>query len=286
MRTSHKSIALAFALVSVAAPFTRADVQYPSGTQDFEAMTVGEGIDTGLPPWFTVNTSSPLSLYTVVAADDVLGSQTPRGSSTKWLRVSDADSANVQNRFYSGAIVGPTVQDYAWTFYVNLEATPPGAGATKPKLTIQHSDTAGFANAWGIDFTDAGANLIVLGIGGTAASSPIYSLSSPTGLGEWVKIRLEVSFVNNTVSASVNDGPDVTLPINLSATADKKVFRFCYRGEGTGNFNLMLIDDVSFETIPPAPVPTVSEWGLALLTLAGLVVGAVLFGRKARVVNN
>ena len=255
------------------------DVQYPSGTQDFEALPVGIGIDAGLPPWFTVNTSAPPSLYTVVGADDVLGSQTPRGSSTRWLRVSDTDAANIQNRFYSGTIVAPAVENYAWTFWVNLEALPPGGGATKPKLVIQHNDAGGFANAWGIEFTSTGANLIVLGIGGTAASTPLYSISSPTGIGDWVQIRLSVIFQNNTVSASVNGASTVSLPINLVGTADKKVFRFCYRGEGTGNANTMLVDDVSFEVTPP--IPALSEWAVTVLALLLINAGVVLAGRMS-----
>ena len=118
----------------------RADVQFPVGVQDFEAMPLGAGIDT-LVPWFNVNTSLPPELFTVVASNDVLGNVTPRGASTRWLRVTDSDAGNVQNRFYSGNVVAPDTRDYIWTFFVNLESTPPSGSATKPKLTIQHLDT-------------------------------------------------------------------------------------------------------------------------------------------------
>ncbi len=265
------------------ASIVHADVQYPSGTQNFESMNVGDDVAV-VGAWFTVNTSAPPSLYTVLGADDLLGTPTTRGSSTRWLRVKDQDAANVQNRFYSTPVMSPAVENYQWTFYINLETTPPGGASVKPKITIQHFDTAAYANAWGIDFTSTGANLIVLGIGGPAASFPLYGLIGSTGVGQWVKLTLNVNFNTNTVSATVNDGVTAFLPINLSATADKKDFRFCYRGEGTGNANTMLIDDVSVAVgaaipSPPTAVPTVSQWGLALMTALLLGALALRFGR-------
>jgi len=234
--------AAAFLIVAGFASTARADVEHPFGTQTFESMDVGDDINT-LVPWFSVNTP-PESPFTVVAADDVLGTPTTRDGSTRWLRVTDQDAGNVQNRFYSGAVISPAVANYTWVFYVNLEMTPPGGTDTKPKLVIQHNNSP-FANAWGIEFTSTGANLIVLGIGGAPASTPLYPLASPTGVGDWVKLLLYVDFDNNMVSASANGGPSVSLPINLAATADKKVHRFCFRGEGTGNASKLLVDDVS-----------------------------------------
>ncbi len=261
-----------------------ADVQYPSGTQDFETMNVGDDVGV-VGVWFTVNTSAPPELFTVLAADDVLGNPGPRESSTRWLRVTDQDASNVQNRFYSTPITSPTSQNYQWTYYVNLETTPPGGANTKPKITIQHFDTTAFANAWGVEFTSTGANLIVLGIGGAASSTPLYGLFGTTGIGQWVKLTLTVDFDGNTVSARVNNGSSTSLPINLSPTADEKSFRFCYRGEGSGNAATMLIDDVSVavgEAIPPRkrPVPAVSDWSKALLVGLVLVALAWQFGRS------
>jgi len=268
-------------VVLAAAWSARGDVQFPSGTQDFESMTVGADINT-LIPWFTVNTSVPTSNFTVVAADDVLGTQTTRGTSTRWLRVTDIDAGAVQNRFYSGTIVMPdTPRNYSWTFYVNIENTPPGGADTKPKLTIQHNTTTGFSNAWGVQFTSAGADLIVLATGGSPGATALYSLSSPTGIGDWVKIELSVDFIHSTVSASVNDGSPVSRLINLAPTADAKTFRFCYRGEDLGNDVTMLIDDVSLEVGPK--IPTVGTWGVAALGLLVITAGTVLMLQRRRV---
>lgn len=246
-------------------------------------MSVGE--DVGNIGWVVVNESAEPTDFTIEAADDVLGSQTTRNGSTRWLRIRDIDGGNVQNRFYSPTILGDDVKGYIWTYYVNLETTPPGGASVKPKLTIQHVDTmTGFANAWGIEFTDAGANMIVLGIGGSAASTPLYSLTSPTAVGNWVKIELQVNLQSNVVSARVNDGMPVSLTINPISTINRDVFRLCYRGEGTGNVQTMLLDDVSLAVIPGA-VPAVSEWGLIVLGLLVLSAGTVMLLRGRRVVQ-
>lgn len=229
------------------APFANAQIAFPGGVEDFEALGVGDDVSL-IPDWFTVNTSANPLDYTVLAADDVLSVVGPRGASTRWLRVTDVDASDVQNRFYSGNVVAPSALDYKWTFYVNLETVPPGAGAGKPRLTIQHLAPS-FANVWGIEFADTGASLIVIGNGGPAGSAPLYSLASPTDVGDWVKLEMWVAFSTNTIAASVNDGPVVSLPINL--IGDPNTYRFCYRGEGPGNAVTMLIDDVTLETAQP-----------------------------------
>lgn len=253
-------------LAANSASIVRGDVQHPVGVQTFENMTVGDIVDT-LSPWFSVNDSIPDTLFTVTAESDVLGSPAVHGSSRRWLRIHDQDGGAVQNRFYSGNILAPAIENYRWTWYINLEQTPPGGGAVKPKLTIQHFDTTAFFNTWGIEFNDTGARLIVLGIGGAAASVPLYNYGVGTGIGDWVKLDLSVDFNTNLVTASANAGTPVTLPINLSGTADKKHHRFCYRGEGAGNVNKMLLDDVSVASGDSAPIPTTSEWGLAIFAL-------------------
>jgi hypothetical protein len=273
-------IAPAFAVLTIAAAITYAEVGYPSGSQDYETMALGQNVsDLG---WEVVNTSAPLSLFTVQGSNQVGGSPTVHGSSTRWLKIVDTDGANVQNRFYSPPVNGPDVAAYEWTYYVNLEITPPGGAAVKPKLTIQHFDNnaAAFGNVWGVEFTSTGANLIVLGNGGTAASTPFYPLSGATAVGQWVKVSMKVNFTLDTVEARANDGPPVSLPINLAANADPLLFRLCYRGEGTGNVMTMLLDDVSVNVIQF--VPTMGEWGAMVLALLVLSAGTILLlhGRR------
>jgi len=273
----------------------RAEVGYPQGIQDFEALTVGQDLATALPSWVIVNTSAPLSNHTIVVSNEVMGDCRRRCDSTQWLRSTDIDGGNVQNRFYSPPIVKQGENLYRWTFYVNLENTPPGGASTKPKFTIQHRDGASvFQNAWGIEFTDTGANLRVLGvapgIGGVDASMPLYPISGATGVGAWVKLDLVVDFGGNTVSGSANNGTPVSLPINLNGNEDQ--FRFCYRGEGTGNIQTLLLDDVSVCVGPSCPAspacttprqcPTVSAAGMVAIAGLMMVAGGAAMSRRNR----
>jgi len=247
-------------------------------------LTVGQSLSVALPTWAFVNTSVPASNFTVQVANDWNSIVQPRtgSSSTKWLRSNDTDAGNVQNRFYSPEIVSQGEDCYHWTWYVQLETTPPGgASDTKPKLTIQHRDGANaFQNAWGIEFTAAGANLIVLGIGGTAASTPFYPLTGATAVGQWVRIDLYADFEANLVKAKVNDGPCVVLPISL--TGDQTKFRFCYRGEGTGNIQRLLVDDISVDVGGEcAACPTITSVGIVLMAVLVISAGAIV-GRRLR----
>jgi hypothetical protein len=44
-------------------------------------------------------------------------------------------------------------------------------------------------------------------------------------------------------------------------------------------------DNSTDDDCPPAGVPTVSEWGLAILLLIGLIAGTVLFNRRRVALN-
>ncbi len=250
---------------------------HPAGTQDFESLLLGDEI-IAVQDWIVVDSSLEQGRFTARVVNDVLGAIVPRNGSTQWLRIRDQDETDVQNRLYTPMIATPGPANYTWTFFVNLEQAPPGGGDVKPRITVQHPDGS-FANAWGIEFTSTGANLVVTGVGGPAASTPLYSLSSPTGIGDWVKLTLSVDFLAGTVSSQVNDGAAVSLPIALSGTADAMVFRLCYRGEGVGNVMTMLLDDVSVVTADSG-IPTVSEWGLVILTLVLLAGGTVIFKQR------
>jgi hypothetical protein len=205
----------------------------------------------------------------------------PRDGSFRWLRATDNDGTN-SNRFYSPTVLATADFDqYEWTLYVNLETTPPVAPAVRPKFTIQHLNGASFGNAWGIEFTNTQANLIVINpVGGPTASTMLYSLADPTGVGDWVKLKIIADFRSDRVAASFNDGTSVSLPMSLVGTADQRTFRLCYRGEGAGNVMTLLLDDPSVLVIPP--IPAVSTWGMVVLGLLVLSAGTVLFhGRRA-----
>ena len=221
-------------------------LQFPGGVQDFETMSLGDDV-TAITGWPVVHTGDGPGLFTIKAVDDVMGVRAPRGSSTQWLRIRDQESADVQNRFYGPQISASHDVNYTWTFYINLEQTPPAGDASKPRFTIQHRDQS-FINAWGIELAATGASLVVTADGGAEASVLLYELTADTAVNQWVKLTLSVDFDNKTVAASANDGNSVSLPIDLPAAAQRK-FRFCYRGEGSGNVASLLLDDVAVTTV-------------------------------------
>lgn len=249
------------------------DIAASGGTQSFENVSLGDTVEA-ISDWVVVDSSPIEGMFTVRAVNDVRGVVAPRSGlalvrpmltrgqtaplgtlSSRWLRIRDQDAANVQNRFYSATVTAPGVSSYSWSFYMNIEETPPGAAATnRPRLVIQHGLTGGgFANAWGIELADSGGSLVVTGVGGAGGPASLFALSGPTAVGAWIRVDLSVDLVASTVSASINEGAPVSLPIALSGTATPEQFRFCYRGEGEGNVNTMLLDDLSVSVVTPPP---------------------------------
>lgn len=216
--------------IGLATRHATAQLAYPSGVEDFEALLVGDSvISLG---WIIVNTSPVPDDFTVTGF-------TPGFVSDRAVRVVDGDSGDVQNRFYSPSLQAPVESNYAWSLYVNFETPPPGGAAIKPRVTIQHFGV-GFANSWGIEFADDGMRLIVTGNGGPAGS---VLLSGPPVLGTWHLVELSVDFGADTVTAAIDSGAPASLPIDL--TGDPTLFRFCYRGEGIGNVATLLVDRIS-----------------------------------------
>lgn len=212
--------------------------------ENFEALTLGDTIDA-LAGWPVVG-GGPL--FSVRAVNDAAGSTAappfPDPVSTRWIRIADNDPAG-SNRFYSNGILAPSTPEiYNWRWWVNVEQLPSAPGAVAPRFTIQHDDSTGFVNSWGIEYASTGANLVVTGNGGTPATTPLYPYTGATALNQWVLVELEADFGANLVRARFNGGGTVSLPINLAATADKALFRLCYRGEGTDNTATILIDNV------------------------------------------
>lgn len=227
---------------------------WPSGAQNFETMGLGDGASS-LVGWTVVDSSAP-NVFTIRGAADTY-SATGIGSagSTRWLRFNDADAGNVQNRFYTPTVTAPAAPaNYTWTWYVNFEeAIAPGA-TVFPRMVIQHVD-GGFSNAWGVEFTNTAINLVVISPSG--AATPSTTPVDAAMFKQWVKLALTVNFTANTVALSVNNQVPVSATIAPSASLDKTQFRWCFRGEGTGNACKVLVDDISF-TGSAGVAPTIS----------------------------
>lgn len=222
-------------------------LMFPFSEQGFEGVLLGDEV-FAVQGWSKIDESAS-GVFTVRVVNDVAGRRGdvgPDEDSTRWLRIRDQEAGDLQNRFYSSTVVSPEETNYAWVFDVNLEDTPPGGSDVKPRFTVQHLDGS-FADAWGIEFSSAGADLVVTGTGGTPAATPLYPLSSPTGVGDWVRIKIAVDFQAGVVRGSVNGVEAGSLPIDLSQTADPTQLRFCYRGEGAGNVATMLLDRLAVQ---------------------------------------
>ncbi|NOS99397.1 MAG: hypothetical protein HOP29_02085 [Phycisphaerales bacterium] len=272
--------AMAALVVMLAGESVRGQLQLPSGTENFEAMSVGASVTTLVPTWPIVNPG--LGPFTVVAASD--GGPSPVGGSARWLRIDDDDagpSVN-DNRFYGPTLDGAGTEDYVWTFHAKVETAPAVGSTANPRFTIQH-DNAGFKNAWGIEFARSVAGtmelrlVVVAPTGGAAdASVPIHSVSVPGGLSDWITLELCVSFQRREVSAKVNGEMAGTLPI--SVTGDATRFRFCYRGEGANNTLTALLDDVSVSVVEK--VPSSGTW--AVVATTGVVLTGATVGLRRR----
>jgi hypothetical protein len=228
---------------------------WPSGSQTFETVSAGDTL-TSLTNWVFVDTSAVPNTYTVRAAADTYSGTGIRPTTTaRWLRVNDADAANVQNRFYSPTVTAPSdPSTYSWTWYVNIEQPLVSGLAQYPRMVIQHFDGA-MTNAWGVEFTNAFISLVVESPTGAATASA--TAVDAALFNQWVKLTLAVNFGTNVVSLSVNNQVPVSSPIAPSVTMDKKQFRWCYRGEGTDNACKVLVDDISY-TGSTGAAPTIA----------------------------
>ena len=224
------------------------------GVQTFEDVSLGDTVEA-ISEWFIVD-SSDAGRFTVRSVHDVNGSITPRGSSTRWLRIRDQDATDVQNRFYSATVTVPGAPPvYTWSFFLNIEEVPPAPGAgSLPRLLIQHDNGGGtFVNTWGIELSSAGGSLIGPGLSGLS----LFPLSGSTGLLNWIRVDFTVDLNASTISASVNGTAVVTDAAISIPDVSSNDFRFCYRGEGTGNIASILLDDIelSFTSAPPVFCP-------------------------------
>lgn len=232
------------------------------GVQNFENVLLGDTIEA-VADWFIINGSANQGMFTARSVNDVNGSISPRGTSTRWIRVRDQDPSDVQNRFYGGEInAASPFQAYTWSFFINIEEVPPAAGG--PRLLIQHNNGGGtFVNTWGVELSAAGASLVGPGIGPPLA---LFPLSGSTGLFNWVQVSFTVNFDTSAISASVNGVEVVTnqpiVPPDVSPTD----FRVCYRGEGVGNIASFLLDDLElgFSAAPPVECPGDADGNLAV----------------------
>jgi len=216
---------------------------YPRGTQDFETVALGDEV-FAIEDWSIESTSDVHGIFTARVVSDVDGDVKPRDTSTRWVRIRDEDSRDVENLVASPVIAAPVPDAYAWTFYVNIEELPANAEHS-PAIMVQHGHAGAFVSTWGIAFNDDHACLVVTNAGGGSDSRCLGPTSEFAG--RWKKVTIIASIVDGVVIATVDNALFAELPIDPSTAIDGESFRLAYVGSGLGNAATVLLDDVSVE---------------------------------------
>ncbi len=226
------------------------ELSFPSGVQTFEDVFLGDEVEA-IAGWSKDDDSPSPGMFTVRCVNDVQGNIVNNLGSSRWLRIHDQNDADEENSFSTSAMVASAPLNYEFSFFVNVEAM--GGGAA-PRLMVQHHDGSDFADAWGLEFSGGGGNVVVTDMGGFDLSVGVFSLIAPTGLGDWIQVNLGVSFETSTLQVAINGGTPIALPINLDSGADKQNLRLRFDGSGSGNSSTVLIDDLTviFEEPPVA----------------------------------
>ncbi|MEJ2720688.1 MAG: FlgD immunoglobulin-like domain containing protein, partial [bacterium] len=215
---------------------------YPAGTQDFEAVLLGDEI-IAVEDWGILDESAVRGIFTARVVDDVMGAVDPRGMSTRWLRIRDQNPHGMKDGVVTPVISGMEPSDYQWSFYVALEERP-GGGDTCPAIMVQHAALA-FEPTWGIELHDDAWYLAVTEVGGDADKARL-TMRRPA-LGQWVHVQIAASLENSTVRVVIDGTNAGELPIDLDARADAAKYRLAYQGNGEGNTGTLLLDDLSLE---------------------------------------
>lgn len=213
-------------------------LRFPYGMQTFEGLAESSGI-VETEQW--EQNGAPGSLLGTVARDDVQGLPRPGTHSRSWLSIQDF-GASASDELCTRAVQAPAPWDYSWSLSLKFAHTPIGSGDW-PMLASQHDGDGGFADAWGIVLTDAGAELYLASSFGTPDTLPLFSYAD-AGVASWVDLRVVASFDRARLEAFV-DGVSVGhLGMNPEAGRNLARLRLAYHGQGNGSNSHVLVDDV------------------------------------------
>jgi hypothetical protein len=211
---------------------------FPYGTQTFEGLRRDTSI-TETDQWEQFG--APGSLLGMVTRDGVQGLPRPGTNSRTWLHIQD-NGATAGDELCSRPIQAPQPWDYSWSLALKVERTPVGGGDW-PMLASQHDGNGGFHDAWGIVFTDTGAELHLTSAFGVADSLTLFSYTD-MGVASWVDLRVLASFETNRLEAFVNGFSVGYLGMNPGPGENLSRLRLAYHGQGAGAITEVLIDDV------------------------------------------
>lgn len=241
------------------------------GTESFENALTNASVSDAIAGWVIADAATP-SQYSAEITTTPSGHANQAPGSTRWLTVTDTeDSAAVNGRVYSNSImaVGGAGR---YVFSTRIDAQSIGAAAAV-LVVSQHDDAGTFKNAAGLEITGTGVNAIILGAdaggvgkAGATVRSLLYNFADAGGFGQnaWVPVQFDLNFDAGTLSASATGTNGTTNKstqisgLAMQGTANKDLFRFCLRGNGTGNTSVISYDNLALQGF--APNANVGSW--------------------------
>jgi len=263
-------------ITSMRGPITFAPVDtstvWPAGIEHFENAVIGANVFDAFAQWIPAN---PNGSYTIVVGDTPAGLTGQVPSSTRWMTVTDTDTA-ASNRIYGPTVTnpGPTgvgTGQYSW--FMNVESF---VGTGGVRVVTQHNSGSGYQNVAGLEITSTGVSVIIMGndlagIGtaGPSLRTPLYLFADSGGFSstDWVGVNYTIDYDANEVRAEAlgSDGstnPTATLTgldIQTATTPNLNEFRWCVRNNDNTVTSTIHYDVVTFSGTNAAPTAA-SNW--------------------------
>lgn len=239
--------------------------EWPSGQEFFENAPLGANLTDAFEGWSIVNGSGD---YTALVSDEPSGADGEHVDSSRWLTVTDTDTEN-SNRIYPPAVItSESVAQYTFSWNMNVQSI---GGA--PFLLVSQHFNAPYTNLAGLEVTETGVNLILLGtddggIGkaGASETEAIYAFTDAGGFGqnEWVAVGFDVDFAAGEVRghATGSDGTTHQMAtidgLDLQGGAEPDNFRWCIRNNAPGSVSVVSYDALVFQGV--ADTTSVGNW--------------------------
>ncbi|MBX7244220.1 MAG: hypothetical protein K1X53_01905 [Candidatus Sumerlaeaceae bacterium] len=257
--------------------FTAADsnLLWPNGSENFENAVIGTQVNSAITSWSVVAGSVPAN-YTPLIASTPAGHPNQAAGSTRWLTVTDTDnSAAANGRTYTNSIIVPgagTVSKYNFNFRMDVQSV----GTTGPLLISQHiNGSSTYVNVAGLEVTSVGLGLIIVGTddggagkAGASTRTTLYNFADSGGFGQnaWIPVQYEIDLAGGLLKGTATGTDNVTVKnAQISGLAlqsvNAKDFRFCIRGNGSGNVSTISFDNIVLQGTETPP-SGVTDWGI------------------------
>jgi hypothetical protein len=247
---------------------------WPGGTDSYENALLTTSV-ASITGYSIINGGAS---YTATIANTPAAMPGQFVGSTRWMQIADTDAA-LSNRVYGASInaAPDQVRKYKFAFHTLVQNIAAGNSV----LWISQHDVSGvFNNVAGLELTDTGVNVIIVGttdpldagIGKTGATTRtlLYNFADTGGFGlnNWVLIGFEVDLVAGSVTGSaVGSGGVITKTATLTGllfsnpSASPQKFRMCFRNNKVGSTSTINYDNLTL--VGTALVPSgVNDWNL------------------------